>query len=93
MPAARMGDSTVNMASPLMPYFALDEVANDLGVALAPRVLRADAEAGSPFRRDWRRADPMPPERHVAYAWQWWFLAIAAVVVFIVLHRKRGPST
>ena len=31
----------------------------------------------------------MPPARHRAYAYQWFTFAIAAVVIFLVLHRKR----
>lgn len=75
----------------LMPYFSLDDIAEDMGTALVARVLRVDVETDSLYRRDWRPVDSMPPARHLAYAWQWWFLAIAIVVVFIVVHRKRGP--
>jgi cytochrome oxidase assembly protein ShyY1 len=31
----------------------------------------------------------MPPARHRAYALQWFSFAIAAVVMFVVLHRVR----
>ena len=31
----------------------------------------------------------MPPSRHRAYAFQWFTFALAAVVIFLVLHRKR----
>ncbi len=75
----------------LMPYFDLAEIAADMGLALKARVLRLDADQdSSPWRRDWRPAQGMPPERHLAYAWQWWFLAIAIVVVFVVVHFVRG---
>lgn len=76
----------------LMPYFALDDIAADLGAPLAPRLLRLDAAVDSPYRRDWQPVDSMPPARHLGYAWQWWFLAIAIVIVFIVVHRKRGSK-
>ena len=75
----------------LMPYFDLSEIATDLGVPLAARVLRLDPDqAGDVWRRDWRPAQGMPPERHLAYAWQWWSLAIAIVAVFVVVHFVRG---
>jgi surfeit locus 1 family protein len=32
----------------------------------------------------------MPPARHRAYAFQWFTFALAAVVLLLVLHRKRG---
>jgi surfeit locus 1 family protein len=73
----------------LMPYFSLSDIAADLDDRLAARVLRADGEPGLVYRRDWQPVDSMPPARHLAYAWQWWFLAIAIVVVFAVVHRKR----
>jgi cytochrome oxidase assembly protein ShyY1 len=35
----------------------------------------------------------MPPARHRAYAFQWFTFALAAVVMFLVLHRtKRRPN-
>ena len=33
----------------------------------------------------------MPPARHRAYAFQWFAFAVAAVVILLVLHRKRPP--
>ncbi|TAL88103.1 MAG: SURF1 family protein, partial [Rhodanobacter sp.] len=33
----------------------------------------------------------MPPIRHRAYAFQWFSFALAAVVILLVLHRKRRP--
>jgi cytochrome oxidase assembly protein ShyY1 len=32
----------------------------------------------------------MPPEKHIAYAVQWFLLALAAVIIFIIAQiRKR----
>jgi cytochrome oxidase assembly protein ShyY1 len=31
----------------------------------------------------------MPPARHRAYALQWFSFALAAIVMFVVLHRVR----
>jgi cytochrome oxidase assembly protein ShyY1 len=33
----------------------------------------------------------MPPARHRAYAFQWFSFAVAVLVIFLVLHRKRRP--
>ena len=33
----------------------------------------------------------MPPARHRAYAFQWFTFALAAVVILLVVHRKRKP--
>lgn len=75
----------------LMPYFALDEIATDLGTTLAARVLRATPPAGTGLVQDWQPVMSMPPERHRAYAWQWWSLAIAITIVFLVVHRRPRP--
>src|SRR5690606_14019030 len=53
----------------LMPYFSLGEVATDMDATLATRVIRADEEPGSGYRRDWKPVDSMPAARHQAYAW------------------------
>lgn len=91
----RLGRGWVDAAGypKLMPYFALDEVAGDLGTDLGRRVLRADAEPGSGFSQTWHPVSSMPPQRHRAYAWQWWSLAIAIVVVFLVVHRQRRSKS
>jgi cytochrome oxidase assembly protein ShyY1 len=73
----------------LMPYFDLAQIAGDSALALAPRVLRPDPGPGPPAGRPWRPVEGMPPERHLAYAWQWWSLALAIVIVFLVVHRPR----
>ena len=74
----------------LMPYFALHEIAADAGLDLADGVLRLESDPDQPHVRDWRPVESMPPERHLAYAWQWWSLAAAIVVVFLVVHFKRS---
>jgi surfeit locus 1 family protein len=75
----------------LMPYFDLGEIAADSTLALAPRVLRPDPGPTPPAGGAWRPVEGMAPERHLAYAWQWWSLALAIVVVFLVVHRPRRP--
>lgn len=73
----------------LMPYFALDEIAADAELDLADGVLRVEPDPGVAYRRDWNPVDAMPPERHLAYAWQWWSLAVAIVGVFVFVHLRR----
>lgn len=78
----------------LMPYFDIDQIRADSGLPLAGRVLWLDpGPEGSPWRRDWQPAQGMPPERHLAYAWQWWSMAVASIIVFIVLHYRRRNRT
>ncbi len=71
-------------------FVDLAAIAADLGAPVAPRLLLLDAEPGSAFVRSWTPA-VMPPEKHRGYALQWFTFALAAVVIFVVLHwRKRN---
>ncbi len=64
------------------------EIGQDLGQPLLPRVLLLDVQAGSGFVREWT-PNMMSPQRHQAYAFQWFAFAIAALVIFILLHYKK----
>ncbi len=71
-------------------YLDLPQVATDLGVTLYPQVLVLDADPASIYVREHvLDFSSMPPARHRAYAFQWFTFAVAAVVIFIVLHRRR----
>lgn len=69
-------------------YLDLEAVGADLGRRLYPRVLLLDRDPASPYVRLWT-PDVMPPARHLGYALQWFSFAIAAVVIFLALHRRR----
>ncbi len=72
-------------------FLALGEVAADLRRPLYPRVLALDADPASIYVRHHTLDLTMPPARHRAYAFQWFSFALAAVVILLVLHRKRDP--
>jgi surfeit locus 1 family protein len=68
------------------------EVARDLNRSLYPRVLALDPDEASIYVRvHTLDFSSMPPARHRAYAFQWFTFALAAVVLLLVLHRKRRP--
>ena len=64
------------------------EIAADLNHPLLPRVLLLDADGAAGFVRSWTPS-VMPPERHRGYAVQWFAFAIAAIVIFVLLHYKK----
>lgn len=73
-------------------YLDLGQVAKDLGRPLYPRVLALDANPAARYQREHPfDFSSMPPSRHRAYAFQWFSFAVAVVVIFLVLHRKRRP--
>jgi len=65
-----------------------DAIASDLQQPLLPRVLLLDADPASGFERVWTPT-LMPPQRHQAYAFQWFALAAAALGVFVLRHWKK----
>ncbi|WEN15239.1 SURF1 family protein [Rhodanobacter sp. AS-Z3] len=68
------------------------EVSRDLGRPLYPHLLALDADPASIYVRvHTLDFSSMPPARHRAYAFQWFTFALAAVVILLVLHRKRKP--
>lgn len=68
-----------------------DELAAYWGAGVPARIVLLDAAAPDGFVRDWAPAAGMPPERHLGYAVQWFGLALALVVIWVVVtRRKRG---
>jgi surfeit locus 1 family protein len=69
-------------------YLGLDELGERLGEPLAPMVLRLDPQAEHGYLREWDTV-PFTPERHIAYALQWFGLAIVLLVVFVAAQLRR----
>lgn len=72
----------------LTVFLDLAAISADLGTPVAPRLLLLDADPASGFVRQWTPA-VMPPEKHRGYALQWFTFALAALVIFIVLHWRK----
>ena len=53
-----------------------------------PFVVLLNSQETSAFVRDWQ-AVVMAPEKHLAYAVQWFLLAFAALAVFVIAQRKK----
>lgn len=69
-------------------YIDLPQIGADLGRRLFPRVLLSDPDPATIYVRQWV-PDTMPPARHRAYAFQWFTFAGVAIVIFVILHRRR----
>jgi cytochrome oxidase assembly protein ShyY1 len=55
---------------------------------ILPFVVLLNAQDSSNFVRNWQPV-VMAPEKHMAYAVQWFLLAIAALVVFVIAQRNK----
>lgn len=75
----------------LLTFIDLHAIANDLHRQVYPRVLLLDADPASLYVRQWA-PDTMPPARHRAYALQWFTFALAALVIFFIMHRERDDQ-
>jgi surfeit locus 1 family protein len=56
---------------------------------LYPFIIRLDKQDGHGFVRDWKVVS-MPPERHRAYAMQWFAMALVLVIIYVVLTVKKN---
>lgn len=53
-----------------------------------PFVLRLNANQSSSFVSEWQPTT-VPPQRHLAYAVQWFAMAIALIIAFLCFSRKK----
>ncbi|MDA3913291.1 SURF1 family protein [Oleiagrimonas sp.] len=72
----------------LTTYIDMRQISHDLHAPVYPRVLLLDPDPSTAYVRQWTPTF-MPPARHRGYAFQWFTFAFAAVVIFVILHRKR----
>lgn len=61
------------------------------GLELQPVILRAQNDLGDGLARDWPPPD-VGIDRHRAYAAQWFAMALAILVLYVVLTVKREPG-
>ncbi|HEX5340565.1 MAG TPA: SURF1 family protein [Gammaproteobacteria bacterium] len=93
VPGIRLGKETVPPGWPkILLYPRYQTLAKLYGAALAPQVILLDADQADGLVRDWRPDVGFPPVRHLAYALQWFALALALMVIWIVVNLKRGSK-
>ncbi|TAK53779.1 MAG: SURF1 family protein [Gammaproteobacteria bacterium] len=76
----------------LVSFPRMEELESALGRELHPQLILLDPASPDGYARDWRPAS-LGPERHLAYAVQWFALAATAVVIWIVLGLRRVHQT
>ena len=60
-----------------------------LGYALLPVVLLLDPDDAHGFARDWQAVYGVTPDKHRAYALQWFTLAAVLLLIYIGVNSKR----
>ncbi len=95
-PGIRLGEVDYRASAPrLVPYLEAAALGQALNAEIAPQVLLLlddglATEDG--LVREWIPDVKPRPQRHRAYAWQWFSLAAAVVTVFAILKfRHRRP--
>ena len=58
---------------------------------LATRIVLLDPQASDGYERVWTQNAGFGPDRHIAYAVQWFALAATMLIVYVVLNLKRRP--
>lgn len=96
-PGFRMGSPAMENSWPrVLNYPTLDDLRTLYGPNLLPRIVLLDAGESDGFERDWSARmtfGEFGPDRHVAYAIQWFGLAFALSVVYVVVSLKRPGSS
>jgi surfeit locus 1 family protein len=68
-------------------YYEFNALSDALGVTLSPVVVVLNQDNPDSFEQIWQPAN-MPPERHFAYAVQWWGLALTLIIFGLIWRRK-----
>lgn len=93
-PGLKLESQTPGASAPwprLVVFPDMAELAEQVSSDLYPMVLLLDASAEDGFKRDWSPVN-FGPERHIAYAVQWFALAATLLVIFLIVNVKRGGS-
>lgn len=90
VPGIRVGKTLVPAGWPkILLYPRHQDLAALYGSQLLKPVLLLDANQPDGFVRVWKPNIGFPPVRHDAYALQWFALALALVIIWIVVNSKR----
>lgn len=73
----------------------MPQLSRALGIRLHPFVVRLESAADDGLVREWAPSSrlAMPPEKHRGYAFQWFSLALAVLVVAVVVNVRNTGDT
>ncbi|MGB5305188.1 MAG: SURF1 family protein [Gammaproteobacteria bacterium] len=76
----------------VVQHVEIAQLEKRLGYKLIPATLLLDSAAAHGFTRDWQPVYDVPPDKHRAYAMQWFTLALVLLVIYIGVNSKRITS-
>lgn len=92
-PGVRLGNQTIGNPAASWPqvlnYPRKSDLERVLGRPLPARIVRLDASQPEGYERNWNPSYSFGPQRHIGYAVQWFAMAAAMVVVYLVVSFKR----
>jgi surfeit locus 1 family protein len=92
-PGMRLGNQTTSDSAANWPlvlnYPRKSDLERVLGRPLPARIVRLDAAQPDGYERNWNPSQSFGSQRHIGYAVQWFAMAAAMVVVYLVVSFKR----
>ena len=72
-------------------WLELDSIEKQLNLKLLPFIVLQDKQEKGQLIQDWK-ITVSPPEKNISYAVQWFSLATALLIIFIVVNTKKMKS-
>lgn len=90
-PGVRAGTAGIqaNVWPQVLNYPTFKELQQLYGSSMQSRIVLLDASINDGFERIWQIDVGFGPERHVAYAVQWFGMALTVLIIFVVVNLRR----
>jgi len=76
----------------LVTYLSIEDLQSNLDEPVSSQLILLDPSSQVGFgKRDWRPA-VMKPVQHQAYAFQWFSISVALLIIWLVLGLRRKPA-
>lgn len=90
----KLGIATAESGWPLrLQYLDFTLLNQRLPYRLLPYLVRLAPDQPQGYRRDWQPVTEMGPATHIGYAVQWFGLALALVVIYLVVNTSRNGAS
>ena len=76
----------------VVQHVEIAQLEQRLGYPLLPVTLLLDETDAHGYIRDWQPVYDVPPDKHRAYAMQWFTLALVLLIIYIGVNSKRISS-